>query len=449
MTFALTAKQLEAVEVCAGEATNVMLEGGSGSGKTAVHCRNIIVRALKAPGSRHAIFRFRFNHVVDSVGRETMPDILRLAFPGLEVKLDKQNWIYTLPNLSEIYLGGLDDKERTEKILGKGLVTALLNECSQIPWNARQMVVTRMRQKVRDTAFDKDLKVRLFYDQNPTNKGHWTYKLFHKKMDPDTGQLLLNPFDYAYFKMNPQDNEANLSADYLKNLAGMSPRYRKRFWEGEAADENPFGLFNDANIDSNRVLDGVTPEFIRIVVAVDPSGSGDTDNSDNDAIGIIVAGLGTDGNAYILDDFTKQCGPATWGAIAVNAYRNRFASVIVYESNFGGEMVRSNLIAAASKLGIPQPPIKKVVASRGKVVRAEPIAALYEQNRVRHVGYFRDLEDELAGFNANGYTGQKSPNRADALIWAITELFPGIVKEIEPPAKRESFSAYTAQLGFV
>lgn len=445
----LNAKQLEGLEVCSGDATDILLEGGSGSSKTYLHVRNVITRALKAPLSRHGIFRFRFNHVVDSIGRETFPDVLRNEFPGIVPLHDKQNWIYTFPNRSEIYLGGLDDKERTEKILGKGLVTAFLNEVSQIPWNARNMVVTRMRQKISDTISGQDLKVRTFYDWNPTNEGHWAHKLFHKHIDPDTGQLVMNPRDYAYFKMNPADNKANLSEDYLKKLQAMSPRFRKRFWDGEAAPHNPFGLFNDANIDLNRVLDGVTPEFVRLLVAVDPSGSGDKDNADNDEIGVVVAGLGTDGYAYLLEDLTLKAGPETWGRTAVAAYDRRAASGIVAEKNFGGDMVRAVIQSAASAYGIRPPPIKLVTASRGKTVRAEPIAALYGQNKVRHVGYFPKLEDELSGFSSTGYTGEKSPNRADALIWVLTELFPGIVQEVEPPIKRESYSPYTAQLGFV
>ena len=424
-----------------------MLEGGSGSAKTFLHCRNIVVRALKAPGSRHGIFRFRFNHVVSSIGRETMPDVLAKAFPGLEVKVDRSDWIYTFPNGSEIYLGGLDDKERAEKILGKGLATALLNECSQISWDSRNMVVTRMRQKVADTVSGRDLPVRLFYDQNPPNKGHWTYKLFHRKVDPDTGKPIANPEHYAFFKMNPQDNEANLSSDYLRTLQNMPARYRKRFWEGEYGDDNPNALFSDASIDKWRVMDGTIPEMVRIVVAVDPSGAGDENNADNDAIGIVAAGLGTDGNAYVLEDNTVKAGPSTWGAMANSTYDRLMASLIVGEKNYGGEMVRFTIQATAHKMGMRPPPFQFVNATRGKTVRAEPIAALYEQGKVRHVGFHRDLEDELSAMSTNGYTGQGSPNRADALVWAITALFPGIVAEkLKLP---ENFqSPYKARLAF-
>jgi len=130
--------------------------------------------------------------------------------------------------------------------------------------------------------------------------------------------------------------------------------------------------------------------MVRVVVAVDPSGSGDEDNADNDAIGIVVAGLGTDGNAYVLEDVTVKAGPATWGRVATSAFDRHAADVVVGEVNYGGAMVQQTILVAR-----PRTPFKAVTASRGKHVRAEPFSALYEQGKVRHAGQFRELEDEL------------------------------------------------------
>jgi phage terminase large subunit-like protein len=170
------------------------------------------------------------------------------------------------------------------------------------------------------------------------------------------------------------------------------------------------------------------PDMQRLVVAVDPSGSGDVDNADNDAIGIVVAGLGTDGNGYLLEDLTVKAGPATWGKVATDAYDRHAADVIVAEINYGGAMVKQVIQTAR-----PRTPYKELKASRGKAVRAEPISSLCEAGKVRLVGYFNALEDELAGFTTNGYIGEGSPNRADAFVWAFAELFPGLTK----PAKTE------------
>lgn len=431
MTFKLSDKQLAAQVSVTSGATHVMLFGGSRSGKTFLHCRNIVFRALKAPGSRHAILRFRFNHAKISIGQDTLPKVMQIAFPGVKYTLDKTDWCFRLENGSEIWLGGLDDKERTEKILGQEHVTIYLNEASQIPFGSRNIAVTRLAQKVMQKVKDRPdvpLEPRMYYDCNPPTKGHWTYKVFIAKVDPETGKPLANPDNYAYFQINPKDNADNLPASYIKELEGQSARLQKRFLLGEFADENPNALFSDITIDKWRVLDGKVPEMVRIVVAVDPSGSEDIDNAENDAIGIIVAGLGTDGNAYLIEDCTVKVGPATWGKIATDAYDRHAANIIVGEDNYGGAMVRHTIQTA--KRGVPY---KSVKATRGKAVRAEPISALYEQGKVRHVGWFRELENELSAFSTIGYIGENSPNRADALIWALSELFPGIVAPKELP----------------
>tara|TARA_R110000822_G_scaffold301108_4_gene424830 strand:+ start:482 stop:1813 length:1332 start_codon:yes stop_codon:yes gene_type:complete len=431
----LNVKQEEAQKVLAGDSTHIMLFGGSRSGKTFLLIRNVCFRALKAPHSRHAVMRFRFNHVKNSVVQDTFPKVMKLAFPNVKYHINKTDWFAEFENGAQIWFGGLDDKERTEKILGQEYATIYLNECSQIPWGSVGVAVTRLAQKVNQVIGDStsSLKPRMYYDCNPPSKAHWSYRVFIEKRDPESKQPLVRGIDYAYFQINPLDNAKNLSDGYLQTLQSLSPRLQKRFLLGEFADATPNALFADEIIDKWRVLDGKVPDMVRIVVAVDPSGSGDTDNADNDAIGICVAGLGNDGNAYLLEDCTVKAGPATWGKVATDAYDRHAADVIVGEINYGGAMVQH--VIQTSR---PRTPYKQVTATRGKAVRAEPISALYDQGKVRHVGMFRELEDELAAFSTVGYLGESSPNRADAVIWALTELFPGIVKEKVEPRKRKT-----------
>lgn len=435
----LTPKQIEAQGILGGDATHIMLEGGSRSGKTFLMVRGVCMRAIKAPGSRHGIFRFRFNHIKASIIQETFPKVMTVCFPGVAYDLNRTDWMATLPNASEIWFGGLDDKARTEKVLGREFATIYLNEISQLGYEARELAITRLAQKV-DQEVDgirSPLPLRMYYDLNPTNKGHWGYRLFHEKRDPETKKPLTNPQDFAYFGMNPEDNRANLSAAYLTQLQGLSARQQRRFLRGEWADENPDALFNEADIDKWRVIDGRIPDMVRIVVAVDPSGADDTDNAGNDEIGIVVVGLGSDGRAYLLEDCTIKAGPGTWGKVATNAFERHEANVIVGEKNYGGAMVKFTIQVAR-----PRTPYKDVSATRGKHVRAEPHSALYEQGKVCHVGYFDKLEGELVAFSTKGYLGGGSPNRADALIWALTELFPAITKpededqEDEDPMER-------------
>lgn len=421
----LTSRQEKAQDIIAGPATHIMLEGGSRSGKTALHVRNIIMRALKAPGSRHGIFRFRLNHLIASVYLDTFPKIMRLAFPGVEYQTHTQERYIEIGE-SEIWFAGLDDKDRTEKVLGMEFSTLMFNECSQIPYSSVTTALTRLAQRVEQKIEGADsrlLKLRAFYDCNPPQKTHWTYRVFHEKRNPDTREPLRNGDDYISFAMNPRDNVENLSPEYIAQLESLPERMRIRYLEGLYQDANPNALFPQEIIERWRVLDGKVPDFVRIVIGVDPSGADDSDNADNDEIGIVAVGLGTDGNAYLLEDNTVKAGPLTWGKVATNTFDRLAADCVVGEINYGGAMVKMVIQSARART-----PFKQVTASRGKVQRAEPFSSMYEQGKVRHVGNFPELEDELNGFSTNGYIGGKSPNRADALIWCLAELFSGMIK---------------------
>lgn len=435
----LTDRQAQAQEVLAGPAGHLMLYGGSRSGKTFLLTRNTVFRALKARRSRHAILRFRFNAVKASIIYDTFPRVMEVAFPGVRYELNKTDWFAEFENGSQIWFGGLDDKERTEKILGQEYVTIYLNEASQIPWSSRNVALTRLAQKVMQEMQGRapvPMKPRMYYDCNPPPKSHWTYLVFHDKKDPESKALLPDPQNYAWVQINPDSNRENLSDEYMSTLDSMSARMKKRFRDGEFGDATPNQLFTDECIDTWRVLDGQLPDMVRVVVGVDPSGADDEDNADNDAIGIVVAGLGTDGNAYVLEDCTVKAGPGTWGKVATNAYERHSADAIVGETNYGGAMVKQTIQVAR-----PRTTFKMVTASRGKVQRAEPFSALYEAGKVRHVGTFTELEDELTAFSTLGYMGSGSPNRADALVWALAELFPALTakkqeKREQPPAPK-------------
>lgn len=434
MTFQFTPKQTEAQAILAGPAKHLMLFGGSRSGKTFLLTRNVVMRGLKAKNSRHIILRQRFNAVRAAVMMDTFPKVMRVAFPGVKWDMNKQEGLAYLDGDSEVWFGGLDDDKRVEKILGTEFVTLYLNECSQISYDSRNVAMTRLAQMVEQLVPGQApsvLQPRAYYDENPPSKAHWTYKLFVQKVDPETGEALEDPENYQAFKINPEDNRANIATDYLQTLEGMSARHRRRFRDGDFSDATPGALFSDEVIEKWRHDGGELPDFVRVVVAVDPSGSGDVDNADNDAIGIVVVALGTDGNAYILEDCTVKAGPATWGRIATTAFDRHQANIVVGETNYGGAMVQFTIQAAR-----PRTPFKMVTATRGKHVRAEPISVLYEQGKVRHVGRFVELENELTAFNTAGYTGEGSPNRADAAIWGLTELFPGVVNPRKPEPQR-------------
>lgn len=401
----------------------MLLLGGSRSGKTFLILRWLAIRAIRAPGSRHVVFRQRFNAIKASVVMDTWPKMMRLCFPGVPHTINKTDWYATIGE-SQIWFGGLDDGDRAEKILGMEFATIYFNEASQISYASVEMAKTRLAM-VANLSGGGVLPNRIVFDCNPPKKGHWLYRLFIQHVDPVSKLPLKNPEQYAHAKINPADNIDNISADYMDTLRSMSARLQKRFLHGEFADETDNALFSDETIEKWRV--DVAPKMVRVVVAVDPSGAGDEDNADNDAIGIVVTGIGEDGNAYVLEDCTVKAGPATWGRIAVEAFDRHQADLIVAEDNYGGAMVE-HVIRTVRKLV----PYQKVTATRGKSVRAEPFSSLYEQGRCRHVGVHRELEDELTAMTTYGYTGSDSPNRADSLIWSLAALFPKILNGALP-----------------
>jgi Phage terminase large subunit len=361
-TCILTPRQIEANELLGGSAKHICLVGGARSGKTFLLVRAVFVRALKAPGSRHLIARLRKNHVVASIGRDTLPKVVELCFPGLSYKLDQSEWFLTLPNKSEIRLGGLDDKERVEKILGTEFATIYLNECSQIPLASVDTVRTRLAQKTK-------LVNRMLYDLNPSGTGHWCHRLFVEKLNPHTRAALANPDDYVSLVMNPIHNLDNLPPDYMPNLDTLPEKQRLRFKEGQWLSELDNALWT---YDSFRHVPVNPFDCQRIVVAVDPSGASGRENVRSDEIGIIVAAKLKSKRYAVLADRSLRASPQQWAAVTVSAFKEFGADLVVAEKNFGGSLVEANLRNADRSI-----PIKLVTASKAKAARAEPIAHLY------------------------------------------------------------------------
>ncbi|HEV2303167.1 MAG TPA: phage terminase large subunit [Stellaceae bacterium] len=420
--FRLTERQQALNELLAGPQLHTLLVGGARSGKTFLFTRAILTRALRAPGSRHAMLRLRGNAARSSLWLDTLPKVGKLCFPEVKLEERRLDGYVSVPGGSEIWVGGLDDKERVEKILGMEYATIYFCECSQIPYSSILIGRTRLAQKI------PGLALRAYYDLNPVGTAHWTHREFVEGRDPQSRRPLAEPNEFAYAYINPRDNAENLPPETLKMLAALPERQRKRFWDGVYQAEIDGALWTLEVIEHARCsAEDVPADLARVVVAVDPSGTAGTEDSRSDQVGIVVAARGIDGNAYVLADLTCDLPPEAWGRRVVEAYDRHHADTIVAEQNFGGDMVRAVIQAAAGTRTVP---VKLVSASRGKAVRAEPVSALYghqdhgvwQGDRIRHVGEFAELEDQMLSFSTAGYLGTRSPDRADALVWAITEL---------------------------
>lgn len=224
-----------------------------------------------------------------------------------------------------------------------------------------------------------------------------------------------------------RDNLANLAPAFQAQIIAKyeGTRLGRQELDAEILDDAPGALWSRRNLDDYRVNEA--PELKRIVIGVDPAV---TSHEGSDEQGIVVAGLAGNGHAYVLDDVSGVLSPEAMARRVALTFKLWRCDSVVVEVNQGGDMVEAILKAAA-----PHMPIKKVRASRGKYIRAEPVAALYEQGRVHHAGSFPELEDQMCVFTPDR-EGEKSPDRVDALVWALTALTPEVARNARADVNR-------------
>ena len=227
--------------------------------------------------------------------------------------------------------------------------------------------------------------------------------------------LLTDRTNTVVTRARTDDNAENLAPGFIEMIR---ERYTgsalgRQELDGELIEDREDALWRRAWFDQHRVA--CAPDLERIVVAVDPPVTG---HARSDACGIMVAGLGVDGRAYVIGDETRSAvSPEVWAAHVAQVYESNAADVVVVEVNQGGDLVESVLRQVA-----PMLPVRKVRATRGKWVRAEPVAAAYARGMISHVGLLAELEDQMCDFGPDGLAGGRSPDRLDALVWAMTAL---------------------------
>ena len=309
-TMLLTPRQREARKLLGGPQRHTLLVGGSRSGKTSILTYSVLMRAVRTPGSRHVILRRHGNAARNSIWLDSLPKIRQLAFPTIKLTPHERDGYMSLSNGSEIWVGGLDDKERVEKILGNEYATMYFNECSQIEWSSRLTALTRLAQNI------EGLKQRAYYDLNPGGTGHWSYQQFVAGLIPGTRLPLADPENYAHMYLNPRDNEANLSADYIRDLENLPAKQRKRFLDGVYNAEVPGALWTYEMIQPHRLVAMQDVRFdliVRIVIGIDPAVSS---NEDSDETGIVVCGLTRSGHIVVLEDLSGTYTALEWAHAA-------------------------------------------------------------------------------------------------------------------------------------
>lgn len=401
----LTSRQEDAAALMKSR-REVLLEGGSRSGKTLLICSKILVRAAAYPGTDHLSCRLRFNHAKQSLFYKTYRDAADMM--SARVVENKSDWFIEVPTKgapSRIWVGGLDDKDRVEKILGNEFATIHINEGSQVDFSGYEVLKTRLNPPA-------GVPPLLMVDYNPPSMHHWGYKIFHDGINPADGAPLRHPEQYGRVLMNPQDNVENLSEDYIETLRGLSAAKRRRFLDGEYTDSTEGAVWLYEWIANHRVQDA--PDLQRIVVSIDPAVTGGDASDDS---GIIVAGskmIGTEKHFFVLQDATYHGDVTGWAKRAIEVYNKYDADRVIGEVNNGGDLVEAIVQSQGMRV-----PYTSVRASRGKAVRAEPVAELYRRGRVHHVGSFQDLEFQMTHWTPED---PGSPDNMDALVWAITFL---------------------------
>lgn len=232
------------------------------------------------------------------------------------------------------------------------------------------------------------------------------------------------------------DNAANMPASFIREIEEKygGTRLGRQELEGEILNDIPGALWNREMIDTHRLKEAPA-DLLRVIVAVDPATS---NNEGSDENGVVVVGLARDADGYargyILEDASLKGSPEAWSRVAVRMFRKWSADKIVAEKNQGGDMVLSIIRAADRSV-----PVTLVHASRGKHVRAEPVSALYEQGRVHHCGRFDKLEDQMCLFSVDNLRSSNmgSPDRVDALVWGLTEIFDKITGRRKAPETKK------------
>jgi len=241
----MTVKQGQALALIKSIALHILLYGGARSGKTLLILFAILYRVKNFPGSRHLIARWRYSHAKSSIWHESLKPLVKSCGYGSYQLYEADPVHVAFDNGAEIWIGGFDDKERVEKMLGHEYATIYFNEVSQIGYEAVTLGMSRLAQTI------PGLVNKAYYDCNPPSPLHWVHKLFIEKVDPVSGDRLQQPDLYRHLRMNPYDNEENLPENYIRDILGALPdRARRRMRDGEwvRAEGMIYEFFQDSMV---------------------------------------------------------------------------------------------------------------------------------------------------------------------------------------------------------
>jgi phage terminase large subunit-like protein len=379
--------------------------GGRGSSKSWFFASKIVEECIAVPGTRVVCVREVQKTLKESAKRliEDTINALDVA-PMFTIRRDDIG----TPGGGIIIFQGLQDFSSESIKSLEGFRIAWVEEAQTMSSRSLEM----LRPTIRSPGS------ALYFSWNPRDASDPVDRFFKSETPPPDSVCVKINYDQNPFF--PPELEMERQHDKITN-----PHRYGHIWLGEYAPQAIGALWTRQMFHDSRRTRESLPKMGRILVAIDPAISSEPESDEH---GIIVAGLGEDQRAYVLEDGSLKGTPQQWGSRAVSLFDKWDADALVIERNQGGDMVREVLRTIRPGL-----PVIEVHATRGKHVRAEPIAAMYAAGRVSHVGTYPKLEDQCCLITASGYEGNGSPDRADAMVWAMTQLFPSIVNKPAPP----------------
>ncbi len=377
--------------------------GGRGSGKSHHFAEDMIEQAVRRPGFRAVSVREVQKTLKESAKRLIEDKITAHGLWSMFGGKPRNDHVVTPGNGVILFQGMQDHTAESIKSL-EGFDVAWVEEAQTL--SARSLEF--LRPTIRKPGSE------LWFSWNPRNSIDPVDQFFRGLTPPENAAIVRA--NYSENPWFPDELEAERQHDERTNR----DRYA-HIWLGEYEPTAIGAIWDRQTIHAHRRHE--LPKMNRIVVSIDPAVSSEAGSDEH---GIVVSGIGEDGRGYVLDDASMKGTPKQWADRAIATFDRWEADAIVIERNQGGDMCRHTIRSVR-----PDVPVVEVVATRGKHVRAEPIAALYSMGRVSHVGTFPKLEDQMCQMTAGGYEGNGSPDRCDALVWGLSQLFPSIVRKVD------------------
>ena len=374
------------------------LYGGRGSGKSHFFAEAMVANASQSKGFRAVCVREVQKSLKESAKRLIEDTLNAMGVKGFEVLNDS----IRTPGGGVIIFAGMQDHTADSIKSLEGFHVAWVEEAQSLSARSLEM----LRPTIRAPGSE------IWFSWNPRSADDPVDKFFRGLEPPENA--IIRKVNYDQNLMFPEELELERQHDEKSNRARYS-----HIWEGFYEPQAVDAIWDRVTIHNNRR--DVAPEMGRIVVAVDPAGS---TGPNSDLTGIVVVARGDEDNhGYVLEDASMKGTPKQWAERVVALHDRWEADAVVAERNYGGDLVEAVIKAV-------RPTVRYIAvnATRAKHVRAEPISALYTLGRVHHVGTFPELENEMCLMTAHGYEGSGSPDRVDAAVWGLTELFPAMVQ---------------------